>query len=183
MSAPGNTDPAVMQPQSQESALLFQRQKTNGPHHFQAAGGTARLHWSHLSCFCSLFIRYLKTFLQEKEASGLRNDSLLNMVQLHRTMCRHARLQLKPEGKSERRDTQVGAATPLQEKLAAWSQSAAHRVGVPSSQPLSPDDQEGVARAGGEGPLSESGLGLLCRRDDAHYPTLRTLRPGEQPWA
>lgn len=51
---------------------------------------------SYLSCFCTLFIRYFETFLQEKEASGLRNDSLFNMAHLHRT---HAEA-LKPPTKS-----------------------------------------------------------------------------------
>lgn len=98
LSAPGNTGPIITQPQSPESAFLFQRQKTNGPGHSHAAGVAAKPHWNLPNCLSTLFIRHLKMFLQEKEASGLRNDSLLNMVQLHRTLCGHARLQLKPEG-------------------------------------------------------------------------------------
>lgn len=41
--------------------------------------------WSALSCFATLFIRCFKTFLQEEDASELRNDSWFNRFQLHRT--------------------------------------------------------------------------------------------------
>lgn len=35
--------------------------------------------------FCTSFVRRFKTFLQEKGASELRNDSLFNRLQCHRT--------------------------------------------------------------------------------------------------
>lgn len=46
---------------------------------------------------------------------------------------------------------------------------------APGSQPLPPDDQVGIARAGGEGMLSESGLRPGRLPESSGLPTGKTM--------
>lgn len=64
---------------------MFQRQKINGPYHFYGAGVTDKAALGTTGVASVLFIRHFKTFLQEEDETGLRNDSLFNVVRSHGT--------------------------------------------------------------------------------------------------
>lgn len=125
-----------------------------------------------------MFIRHFKAFLQEEEASGLRNASLLHMARLHRA---HVEMLTSPI-KTARQVRAPGRRTGLQRGMLGRV-CCSEAQGAQGSQPLPPDDQAGIARAGGEGALSEGGLGVVCRKDDARLPTVKTLRSGEKSQA